>query len=227
MRGIWVALMAAAVVSVAAGWVGRSPNVHVVAFSPARQVLRIRRASSGAGGDFAAMVRAARPAVAFNGTYYGTDGKPLGLLRSEGKWVFRNGHMRTVFVVDGAGRAAIVSRSDVRKNPKRYPFALAAGPRLLTNGKVTLNPEAEGFRPASRTLRAPRVGMGVSKDGAGVVVVQDEFVTLAEFAATCREAGAMDAVNLDGGGVAALYEDGRVVVAPRKPMSNIVTISPR
>jgi uncharacterized protein YigE (DUF2233 family) len=165
--------------------------------------------------------------VAFNGTYYGTDGKPLGLLRSEGKWVFRNGHMRTVFVVDGACRAAIVSRSDVRQNPKRYPFALAAGPRLLTNGKVTLNPEAEGFRPASRTLRAPRVGIGVSKDGAGVVVVQDEFVTLAEFAATCREAGAMDAVNLDGGGVAALYEDGRVVVAPRKPMSNIVTISPR
>jgi uncharacterized protein YigE (DUF2233 family) len=171
------------------------------------------------------MARGAKARVAFNGTYYGTDGKPLGLLRSGGRWVFRNGHMRTAFVVDRGGKAGVVSRADVRKAPERYPFAVAAGPRLLTGGKVTLDPEAEGFRPASRTVRAPRVALGVRKDGRGVVVVQDDFVTLAEFAATCREAGAVDAVNQDGGGAAALYRDGRVLVRPRSPMSNVVVIA--
>jgi uncharacterized protein YigE (DUF2233 family) len=173
------------------------------------------------------MVKSAKPAVAFNGTYYGKDGRPLGLLRSGGKWVFRNGHMRTVFVVDKDNRAAVVSRADVRRDPGRYPFALAAGPRLLTGGKVTLNPEAEGFRPASRTIRAPRVALGVRKDGTGLVVVEEGFVTLGEFAASCHAAGAVDALNLDGGGATALYENGRTVVTPRIPMSNIVTIGKR
>lgn len=223
MRGLFVVLMLVATVAAGRLMAG-SAHVHVVAFSPGKDALRIVRAAP-EGGEFETMARAAKPRVAFNGTYYGKDGRPLGLLRSNGKWVFRNGHMRTAFVVDKRGRSAVVSRADVRKDPERYPFALAAGPRLLTGGRVTLNPEAEGFRPASRTLRAPRVALCSRKDGSGLVVVQDDFVTLAEFAATCREAGAVDAVNLDGGGAAALYRDGRILVRPRIPMSDIVTIS--
>jgi len=225
MRRIWTVFAVAAVLPVAGQLAARSPNVHVVGFRPGRDAVRVRMAPSHALGDFEAMARKGKPRVAFNGTYYGTDGRPLGLLRSEGKWVFRGGHMRTAFVVDRRGRAAVVSRTEVRRAPERYPFALAAGPRLLTQGKITLNPEAEGFRPASRTLRAPRVALGVRKDGSGVVVVQDDFVTLAQFAAVCREAGAVDAVNLDGGGAAGLLENGRVLVRPHHPMSNIVTIS--
>ena len=188
MRAILMGLMGFAVLPVAGGLLARAPNVHVIPFSPARDTLRIHKSASDAEADFETMARAAKPSVAFNGTYYGKDGRPLGLLRSGGKWVFRHGHMHTAFVVDRKGRASVVSRAEVRRAPGNYPFAIAAGPRLLTAGKVTLNPEKEGFKPASRRIRAPRVALGVRRDGTGVVVIQDEFATLSEFAEECRRA---------------------------------------
>lgn len=225
MRWIWWVSILVAMIAVGRLAAGAA-HVHAIPFSPRKDVIRIVRADQ-ADGDFEAMARAANPRLAFNGTYYGTDGKPLGLLRSGGKWIFRNGHMRTAFVVDRNGRALIISRDAVRAAPSRYPFAIAAGPRLLTGGRVTLNPETEDFSRASRTVRAPRVALCTRKDGNAAVVVQDDYVTLAEFASTCRAAGAVDAVNLDGGGAAALYKDGEVLVRPHSPMSNVVTISAR
>lgn len=228
MRGVWLAMMAA--VGVPLAGLAARPTVHVEVFAPQREPLRIQRAASASGASFEDMVaKAARPRIAFNGTFYGTDGRPLGLLRADGRWVYRNGHMRTVFAVDDRGRALLTSRDAVRRAPGRYPFALAAGPRLLTGGKVTLNPEAEGFRSAARRRHARRLALGVRKDGAGLVILEERAVTLAEFAETCRRAGAVDAVNLDGGSATALYRNGAVVVSPIAPMSNIVTVggSPR
>lgn len=223
MRGIWVAMMAAAVVPLAG--LAAKPSVHVAAFAPGQDQLRIHRSASASGATFEQMVKkSARPRIAFNGTYYGTDGRPLGLLRANGRWIYRNGHMRTVFAVDSRGRASVTTRDAIRRAPSRYPFAVAAGPRLLTGGKTTLNPEAEGFRSAARRLRASRVALGVRKDGAGLVIVEEAAVTLGEFADTCRKAGAVDAVNLDGGGATALYKDGATLVTPRIPMTNIISI---
>lgn len=220
-------ILAGLILPVAGGIAALSPRVHVIPFSASHFVLRVHVASSPNGDSFEKFVSTAKPRVALNGTYYGQDGKPLGIVRSRGKWLFRGGHMRTAFVVDRRGRASLTTRDVVRKDPDRYPFALAAGPRLLKGGTVCLNPEAEGFRPASRRLRASRVALGVRRDGMGVVVVDEDSVTLAEFASVCRAAGAVDAVNLDGGGATALYHNGKTIVSPAIPMIDIVTISDR
>ncbi|HEY3269074.1 MAG TPA: phosphodiester glycosidase family protein [Armatimonadota bacterium] len=226
MRG-FVAVLVAAVVLPVAGRIAGQAGVHVLPFDTARETLRIHVSPSPAGMAFADVAAAKRPRLAINGTYYGMDGRPLGILRSRGRWSFRGGHMRTAFAVDRRGAASIIRRDDVRRNPANFPFAVAAGPRLLTNGRITLNPEAEGFRAASRRLRASRVALGVRRDGSALAIVDEIPVTLAEFAAVCRNAGAVDAVNLDGGGATALYEDGRVTVSPRIPMANVITIGER
>jgi exopolysaccharide biosynthesis protein len=67
----------------------------------------------------------------------------------------------------------------------------------------------------------------VRGDGSGIVIVDEDAVTLADFAEACRKAGAVDAVNLDGGGATALYRDGATLVSPRIPMVNIITITRR
>lgn len=212
---------------VAGGIAALSPRVHVIPFSPSHFVLRIHVAGSPEGDTFEKFAANAHPRVAFNGTYFGEDGKPLGILRSRGKWLFRGGRMRTAFVIDRGGKASLTTRDAVRKDPSRFPFAIAAGPRLLSAGADCLNPEAEGFRPASRRIRASRVALGIRRDGMGIVVVDEDSVTLGEFAAICREAGAVDAVNLDGGGATALFHNGKTIVSPALPLIDIVTISDR
>jgi uncharacterized protein YigE (DUF2233 family) len=227
MHGSIRYVLAGLVLPVVGGIAALSPRVHVVPFSPSHFAMRVHLADSPSGDTFERFVRKARPRVAFNGTYYGEDGKPLGILRSRGRWLFRGGRMRTAFVVDQQGKASLTTRDDVRKDPTRYPFAIGAGPRLLKGGTICLNPEGEGFRAASRRIRASRVALGVRRDGMGMVVVDEDSVTLGEFAAVCREAGAMDAVNLDGGGATALYHNGKTLVSPALPMIDIVTISDR
>ena len=227
MRGFTRVVLASVVLPVAGGIGALSPRVHVVPFSPSKFVLRIHMASSPSGDTFEKYVASVRPRAAFNGTYYGENGQPLGILRSEGKWVFRGGGMKTAFAVNRRGRALLLSRDAIRKAPSQYPFAIAAGPRLLKDGAGCVNPEAEGFRPAARKLRASRVALGIRKDGMALVIVDEDAVTLNEFAAVCRKAGAVDAVNLDGGGATALYHRGKTVVSPMIPMADIVTISDR
>ncbi|HEY3412004.1 MAG TPA: phosphodiester glycosidase family protein [Armatimonadota bacterium] len=225
MRGLGKMALVSVILPVAGGIAALSPRVHVVPFSTSRFVLRIHRAATPTGETFEKYVSTVRPRAAFNGTYYGEDGQPLGILRSEGKWVFRGGRMQTVFAVDRSGRPLLLSRDAVRKDPSRYPFAIAAGPRLLKDGANCVNPESEGFRAAARKIRASRVALGVRRDGMALVIVDEDAVTLNEFAAVCRKAGAVDAVNLDGGGATALYHRGKTVVSPMIPMADIVTIS--
>lgn len=227
MRGLVRMALAGLLLPVVGGIAALSPRVHVIPFSPASQILSIHVASSRSGDAFTQIVARNKPAVAFNGTFYGVDGKPLGILRSRGKWAFRGGHMRTAFAVDRNGRAILLSRDEVRRNPSRFPFAIAGGPRLLRDGIVCLNPEAEGFRPASRRRRASRTALGIRRDGMAMVVVDEDAVTLAEFAIVCRKAGAVNAVNLDGGSATALYTNGKTLVSPSCPMANVVMISPR
>lgn len=225
MRAVGKVALASVVLPVAGGIAALSPRVHVVPFSPSKFVLRIHMASSPSGDTFETYVSSVHLRAAFNGTYYGEDGRPLGILRSEGRWVYHGGRMRTAFAVDRRGRALLVSRDDVRKYASQYPFAIAAGPRLLKNGADCVNPELEGFRPAARKIRASRVALGIRKDGMALAIVDEDAVTLDEFAEVCRKAGAVDAVNLDGGGATALYHHGKTLVSPLLPMADIVTIS--
>ena len=103
------------------------------------------------------------------------------------------------------------------------------GPRLLTDGRVSVAARPEGFAPLEApgffgsfvASRQPRTLAGVRADGRLLLVTVDGRrpgwsvgVTLPEAARVMRSLGARDALNLDGGGSSAMVVRGELVSRP-------------
>jgi Phosphodiester glycosidase len=106
---------------------------------------------------------------------------------------------------------------------------VGAGPRLLSAGKVAVAADAEGFAPPQAPAffrsfvasRNPRTLAGVRADGTLLLVTVDGRapgwsvgMTLREAARLMRSLGALDALNLDGGGSTAMTVRGELVNRP-------------
>ncbi|MEU8526154.1 MULTISPECIES: phosphodiester glycosidase family protein [Streptomyces] len=96
--------------------------------------------------------------------------------------------------------------------------AIGGGARLLENGRVAL-----GERELAAADRPPRTLAGVTADGAVLLVTVDgrdpgvsEGATLAESAELLRSLGAVDGLNLDGGGSTSMVVDGELRNSPRE-----------
>jgi hypothetical protein len=101
--------------------------------------------------------------------------------------------------------------------------AIGGGPRLLSGGQFAAPAFTglEGFAGVLTDRRHPRTAIGVLGDGRIILLVVDGRrpshslgMTLLELAAELRGLGAVDAMNLDGGGSSVLVAGGRVVTVP-------------
>jgi exopolysaccharide biosynthesis protein len=97
--------------------------------------------------------------------------------------------------------------------------ALGGGPRLVKNSKIAVT--HENFRSDVRVGTGPRTAFGVDAQGRYIILVADgrqKFystgLTLHELAATMQKLGAVDALNLDGGGSTAMAVRGKLVNRP-------------
>lgn len=102
-----------------------------------------------------------------------------------------------------------------------YTSALGGGPRLLDQGLVHVTALREDFRTDVRIGRGPRTAIGIDNQGRYIIVVVDGRrpfysigLTLTELAFTMQKLGAVDALNLDGGGSTVLALRGTVVNRP-------------
>jgi uncharacterized protein YigE (DUF2233 family) len=102
-----------------------------------------------------------------------------------------------------------------------FTTALGGGPRLVSNGRVEVTALREAFRSDVRVGRAPRTAFGIDKYGRYILLVADGRqpfysvgLTLGELAATMQKLGAVNALNLDGGGSTAMAIRSRVVNRP-------------
>ncbi len=96
--------------------------------------------------------------------------------------------------------------------------AIGGGPRLLAGGQLV---GGEGFPPMLSERRHPRTALAVLSDGRVLLFVVDGRqpyhslgMTLPELAMTLRQMGAVDAMNLDGGGSTTMVVAGHVVNLP-------------
>ncbi|MDQ3812539.1 MAG: phosphodiester glycosidase family protein [Armatimonadota bacterium] len=102
-----------------------------------------------------------------------------------------------------------------------FTSALGGGPRLLKDGQLQVTDLREAFRADVRVGLGPRTAMGIDKEGRYIIVVVDgrqKFystgLTLTELAYTMQQLGAVDALNLDGGGSTAMVVANRVINRP-------------
>lgn len=173
--------------------------------------------------SFDEMVGRLKPYAAINGTFYDPKMRPLGDIVIDGKLANR-GHYPNAVAMKKTGEILFVRRLGRKFDWRGYTCALAAGPRLVHKGQVKLDLKADGFSEAGMKIRAPRSGVGITRKGELIMVVDTDWVTLPEFAKTMLDQGAVEAMNLDGGPASGLYCEGRTLVTPMLRMTNILTV---
>ena len=99
--------------------------------------------------------------------------------------------------------------------------AVGGGPRLLTDGQVTVDWAAEGFDAGFADSLNPRTAVGTTRDGRHLLLVTvdgrqafSKGVSLAGMALILKRYGAWNAINLDGGGSTTMASDGLTVSNP-------------
>lgn len=184
----------------------------------------IAQGNSGELEGFRSFMRRTHPGTAINGGYFGMDGKPTGDMVIQGKLVARGAH-RTGLCILKNGKAVI--RTRVKGAPSIWngcKTVICAGPRLMRNGKIDLNPTQEGFTSRSLQVKALRTGVGITKDQHLILVVTRQEITFREFAEVFKQLGVKDAINFDGGGSTALYYHGKIYNEPVSCISNVLLV---
>ena len=104
----------------------------------------------------------------------------------------------------------------------QVPQAVGGGPRLLTDGQVTIDWAAEGFDTGFAESLNPRTAVGTMQDGRHLLLVTvdgrqavSRGVALADLASILKRYGAWNAINLDGGGSTAMAVGGLTVSSPQ------------
>lgn len=178
--------------------------------------------------EWGTMVDRARPTAAITGTYFCTQsGIPIGSIVSAGR-VVHTGDIGTAFAFNPGRGAAVLSCRPCRAyNWRGFDTVLRAGPRLLTAGRTTLCPEAEGFRDPEVYARKPRVAVAVTRRNQLLLVTTQRPVLLGTLAEALRRMDVSDAMCMDGGGSTALYYRGKTRVKPGRPLTNLLVLYDR
>jgi hypothetical protein len=119
-----------------------------------------------------------------------------------------------------------------------FPNILGGGPLLLQEGKNVLDGKRERFQPDVLNGTAPRTLLGRKADGTILMVTADgrqtdaKGMTLEEATNFMQSLGAVDALNLDGGGSTTFYLGGKVRNKPsggrERPLPNgLAVLIPR
>ena len=100
---------------------------------------------------------------------------------------------------------------------------MGAGPRLLTEGRITVDPISEGFSHEKiLSLPGARSMVGVTRDG--WLIMATSSGTVRQMADVMKTLGAWNAMNLDGGASSGLWVQGRYLTTPGRRISNALLV---
>jgi exopolysaccharide biosynthesis protein len=199
----------------------RIPMKDITEIRPAIATGKLPRSDS-----FEEMASRMQPYAAVNGTFYNMAMQPLGDILINGKLVNR-GIYNCAIAFTRDGRAEFIRRGKSGFDWTQCRTGVSSGPMLVCQGKVDVNPEADGFKTMDHQSEARRTGIGVTADGVLLLVVSKAEVNIDEFAQTMHTLGAVNAINLDGGPASGLYCEGHTLVNPRLRMTNIIAVYKR
>lgn len=179
---------------------------------------------------FASFIHRTNPVAAINGTFFDTR-----TLRTLGDIVIGGMHVNvgwfsTALAVLESGAVHIVHLPRTTDEElSHFRALLACGPRLLAGGHVWAFAIGEGFKDRRLMWRARRSAVGLTPYAKLIMAVIDQPATLTESAKVMRALGCTEAMNLDGGSSCGLYCGGKMLVRPRRRLTNVLLVfrSPR
>lgn len=138
---------------------------------------------------------------------------------------------------DGAATSSAAAAS--RANPwTAAEDVVGGGPKIVTAGRVDITLEREKVQPSFSTTRHPRTAIASLPGNKALLVVVDGRqpalsvgMSLDELARLMIELGAVEAINLDGGGSSTMTVDGKTVNHPsdvtgERPVSDAILVLP-
>jgi exopolysaccharide biosynthesis protein len=106
---------------------------------------------------------------------------------------------------------------------QRVTEGLGAGPRLVKDGAIELNPYSEGFHSAE-VLRGVSMRSAVGITSSGWLMLVTTKASMAQLAHIMRALGCSQAMNLDGGSSSGLWAHGHYLRVPGRQLSNALLI---
>jgi hypothetical protein len=180
--------------------------------------------------SFDAMVRHHKAALTASGTFFSMDSQKrvMGNMVAGGRFLkfspWEN-YGTTLGIRRGNRPEMITARTQGKPQWDQHWFSLTAGPRLLKQGKISINPKQEGFSDPAVSGVARRLAIGFPKDGNRLYLVTfRKPITLAKEAVIMRSIGSHEAMNLDGGTSVALALGNRVVQPAGRELTNVITV---
>lgn len=182
--------------------------------------------------NLSSIAKRSKATVAINGTFFDAYTKdsykaPYGYIVSNGELRMKaSGDKRTIFTYDNNLLADLIPGADFNEhfNQGSIQGALQAGPRLLVDGKVSLDVKAEGFKdPKILTGGGARSALGLTRDHK-LILLTTSGATIPQLAEMMKQAGAYQAMNLDGGASSGLYYNGKYLTTPGRQISNALVV---
>lgn len=174
--------------------------------------------------SFSSIIHRYRPTAAVNGTYFCKSTlRPVGHIVIGGKPKLVGGL--------GVALALTLDRMAVLLRVPRwrklswqgYITAIGGGPTLVRDGRISLNPKAEGFHDPHILGYARRTAVGIRSDVNKVVFVCTKAaISLKHMAKVMLSLGCSDAMCLDGGASTGMFYRGWTVIRPKRPLTNVV-----
>jgi hypothetical protein len=180
----------------------------------------------------AGIAKRAKAKAAINGTFFDAYTKsdvkvPYGYIVSSGQMLLKSsGDRRSIVMFDRNNNAELIAGGDFAKRFAQGDMegALQVGPRLLTNGKVTLGAKEEGFRDPKILINGgARSALGLTRDHK-LILLTVRGATIPQLANVMLKSGAYQAMNLDGGASSGLYYNGKYITQPGRNISNALLV---
>jgi exopolysaccharide biosynthesis protein len=179
--------------------------------------------------SFSSMMHRTNPTAAITGTFFSLDNLlPTGDIVLGGRYIYFGGIGHAIAITPD-NHAVIVSRRPNRQvDWSGYETVLCAGPRLIRDGKVYVNPRAEGFRDRRMiNARTIRMGVGITRFNRLMFVAVKTPCYLSQLAKIMRKLGCWNAVYVDAGSSSALYYRGKAYARPGRKLTNMLAIYDR
>ncbi len=185
----------------------------------------LARDGIGTSEPFTQMIDRAHPNVAVTGTFFSLDNlRPVGDIVIDGSLAYFGG-MGTALAITPGNRADMITLPyGHHHNWSGYDTVVACGPRLLSDGAITLDPHMEHFKDHHMLAPNSRIAVGITGHNQLIFAMTRDPIYLGRLAKVMRSLGCKEAMNLDAGTSTGFYCNGNLMARPGRRLTNAIVV---